>query len=278
MKNNGKSIKENELKEGKIEDTEDKWNKIKTKIKDIIAWIISIFFILCFLMYKNDIPGPAICALIVGLLLLPPIDKRIKEKLSNQKEKYQTIKVILAIILGLIFFCSIPEDNVNTNQTTTVAQSSEMSPIDQNKVTEEDTKTKEIKENNGNYIGETKNGKKDGQGKFTWNDGTTYEGEWKNNKMDGAGTLTTPSKGVYAGNFKDNKKNGQGKYNFANGDVYEGNFEKDKMSGQGKYTFLNGEIYYGEFSNNQFNGQGTYTKDGKSYSGTWKNNELKSKK
>ena len=47
------------------------------------------------------------------------------------------------------------------------------------------------------------------------------------------------------------------------------------MSGQGKYTFKNGDTYSGEFSDNQFNGQGTYTMNGKTYTGTWKNNEYK---
>ena len=39
------------------------------------------------------------------------------------------------------------------------------------------------------YIGEWKDGKKDGQGKQTYSNGDIYVGEWKNNKQNGEGTL-----------------------------------------------------------------------------------------
>lgn len=42
---------------------------------------------------------------------------------------------------------------------------------------------------------------------------------------------------------------------------------------QEKELIANGDTYVGDFEDNKFNGQGTYTKDGKKYTGTWKNNE-----
>lgn len=69
------------------------------------------------------------------------------------------------------------------------------------------------------------------------------------------------------------KKSGQGTYKFTNNDTYTGNWKSDKMSGEGTYKFANGDTYVGNFEDNQFSGQGTYTKDGKKYTGTWKNNE-----
>ena len=45
------------------------------------------------------------------------------------------------------------------------------------------------------------------------------------------------------------------------------------MSGKGTYTFDNGEKYVGDFKNNKFNGKGTYSKNGKVYTGTWKDNQ-----
>ena len=42
---------------------------------------------------------------------------------------------------------------------------------------------------NGKYIGEWKNGKKEGKGIHCWNDekfkGDKYDGEWKNDKKEG---------------------------------------------------------------------------------------------
>ena len=37
-------------------------------------------------------------------------------------------------------------------------------------------------DSDGKYIGETKNGKQNGQGTYIYHDGRKYEGEWKNGK------------------------------------------------------------------------------------------------
>ena len=39
------------------------------------------------------------------------------------------------------------------------------------------------------YTGNFKNGYPDGEGKYTWKNGSTYEGSWKNGLFDGVGTL-----------------------------------------------------------------------------------------
>lgn len=248
---------------------------MKEKIKDIILWIISTFFIITFIVYIQQIPIPSICILIAGVMLLPPINKKIKIKLQEKEHKYTISKNIIIIVFVLIFFVNIP-----TNQNTNINVAGiETTPTTQNKIIENETvEIPEIKntiETNGTYTGNRENGKKSGTGTFKWNDGTVYEGEWKEDKINGKGKLTIPNKGTYEENFENGKKEGQGIYTFQNGDIYEGSFSKDKMSGQGKYTFSNGDTYYGEFLDNQFNGQGTYTINGKSYTGTWKNNEYK---
>ena len=47
-----------------------------------------------------------------------------------------------------------------------------------------------IKEyDNGKYIGEWKNGKREGKGIYYWNNGDIYEGDWKNNKGEGKGII-----------------------------------------------------------------------------------------
>ena len=42
------------------------------------------------------------------------------------------------------------------------------------------------------YVGEYKDGKRHGQGTYTWFDGGKYEGEWKDGEHHGQGTLTLP--------------------------------------------------------------------------------------
>lgn len=57
-------------------------------------------------------------------------------------------------------------------------------------------------ENGDTYIGEFKNGAFDGQGTFTSKDGWTYVGQFKKGLADGKGKLTTENKTVYEGQFK----------------------------------------------------------------------------
>ena len=42
------------------------------------------------------------------------------------------------------------------------------------------------------YLGEYKDGKKHGKGRYTWSDGGIYVGKWKDGKEDGHGTYTSP--------------------------------------------------------------------------------------
>ena len=52
------------------------------------------------------------------------------------------------------------------------------------------------------YVGELKDGKKHGQGTFTWADGgTKYVGAWQDNEMNGEGTYNTAD-AEYVGTMK----------------------------------------------------------------------------
>ena len=72
--------------------------------------------------------------------------------------------------------------------------------------------------NGGKYVGEYKDGKKNGQGTLTYTDGRMYEGEWKNGKQNGQGTETFPDGGKYVGEYKDGLRHGQGTTTFYDGD------------------------------------------------------------
>ena len=112
-----------------------------------------------------------------------------------------------------------------------------------------------INTNKGKYVGEWKDGKKHGQGTFTYG-----KGKWEGEK--------------YEGEFKDGYRHGQGTYTWSNGDKYIGEFNNDKPNGQGTYTWSDGRKYEGEFKDGIKHGQGTFTSVmGNKYVGEWKENK-----
>ena len=75
------------------------------------------------------------------------------------------------------------------------------------------------------YVGEYKDGKRHGQGTYTFPDGKKYVGGWKDSKYHGQGTLTSSDGKYFVGEFKDSKpwnitgydKNGNIKRKWVNG-------------------------------------------------------------
>ena len=65
--------------------------------------------------------------------------------------------------------------------------------------------TKEIKYNDGKYVGQVVNGKAEGKGIRYWDDGERYEGDFKNGKIEGKGIYYYNNGDRYEGNFKNNK-------------------------------------------------------------------------
>ena len=112
------------------------------------------------------------------------------------------------------------------------------------------------------YEGEWKNGKKEGKGKFYCNkepfDGDRYEGNWKNDKQDGKGTYFFKDGDIYDGNWKDGKQEGKGIYDYNDGNRYEGDFKNGIIEGKGIYYYSNGERYEGDFRKGKREGKGIY--------------------
>ena len=73
---------------------------------------------------------------------------------------------------------------------------------------------------NGKYVGHIKDTKRNGKGKYIWNDGNEYEGDWV-----------------------DDLKQGHGTFRWACGDIYDGDYSKDRREGTGLKTYANGDIY-----------------------------------
>ena len=64
--------------------------------------------------------------------------------------------------------------------------------------------------NGTKYVGEWKNGNRNGQGTTTTDKGDSYVGEWKDDKPNVQGTMIFSIGGSYVGEWKDGKYNGQG--------------------------------------------------------------------
>ena len=130
--------------------------------------------------------------------------------------------------------------------------------------------------NNGKYVGQFKDGKRNGQGTYFWASGSKYEGQYKDGKRNGQGTFTWTNGDKYVGQFINDNRTGQGTYTWTNGDKYVGQFINENRTGQGTYTFANGNKYVGQFKDNKYDGFGTlYNTNGSIFQqGLWRDNEF----
>ena len=122
----------------------------------------------------------------------------------------------------------------------------------------------------GDYAGQTLNGRRHGQGTFTYTTGHVYEGQWEDDLRCGNGILSCNGKVIYEGQWKDDKYHGYGEYTYNNGTIYAGYWEDGLCHGQGTCTYADGIIYEGEWAKGQRHGHGTCTyADGAVYEGQW---------
>jgi hypothetical protein len=110
---------------------------------------------------------------------------------------------------------------------------------------------KEIKYDNGRYVGQVVNDKREGKGIRYWKNGDRYEGDYKNDKMEGKGIYYYKSGNRYEGDWKNDKFEGKGIYYYSNGDRYEGDWKNEKRDGKGIKYYSNGDRNMGDYSNNE---------------------------
>lgn len=87
------------------------------------------------------------------------------------------------------------------------------------------------------YDGRIKNGKREGNGVYCYQNGDEFRGEWKNDQKM------------------------MGSYRFSGGASFEGRFKKNEMN-YGVMIYENGESYEGEFANGERHGIGCYRSKG----------------
>ena len=96
-----------------------------------------------------------------------------------------------------------------------------------------------------------KNGKKEGDGKFIFEDGNYYIGQFKDDLFNGKGIIYYKNGNImYEGYLKNNKKEGHGKFIYENGNYYICQIKDDLRNGKGIVYYKNGNIMYeGDFKN-----------------------------
>ena len=111
-----------------------------------------------------------------------------------------------------------------------------------------------------------------GNGIYTWDDGTQYNGEWLNRQQHGSGIYSSKEY-TYDGEWFEGKWHGFGVYTSTNGEKYEGNWLNGKQNGSGIYSCKD-FTYDGELRDGKANGIGTQTWDnGDKYEGEWKDDK-----
>lgn len=95
----------------------------------------------------------------------------------------------------------------------------------------------------GEYVGEWRDGEKNGFGKFSWSDGDFYSGEWKAGVMHGTGEFKWACGDVYVGEWKDGVIDGVGKMTWKSGEYYDGEWKAGVRHGKGVYKNPNGNLF-----------------------------------
>ena len=97
-----------------------------------------------------------------------------------------------------------------------------------------------------------------------------YQGFWENGRRHGEGLFTYKNGDVYSGWWKFGDKEGYGTYEFKDTQMKMiGDWEKGQLK-NGRWTYPNGVYWQGAFENNKPRGEGTwFFKNGNSLAGTF---------
>ena len=158
-------------------------------------------------------------------------------------------------------------------------------------------KYQKITEDNCSYIGEWKNGKRDGIGLLCWEkekflgyfiennvngygrlcgqNGDTYKGYWKNYQADGWGIYYISKGAFFRGMWSKDKQNGFGVERWPRWSIFFGDYFMGNKNGFGILNFESKAWYEGQFKNGIISGIGSFFfEDGRRYQGMWKNNRM----
>ena len=103
----------------------------------------------------------------------------------------------------------------------------------------------------GEYQGYWENGRRHGEGVFTYPNGDIYSGWWKFGKKEGTGTYVSKETGMRMQGIWANSEMSTGRWIYPNGVFYEGSFKNNKPSGEGTWHFDNGNTLKGVYTQKQ---------------------------
>ena len=126
------------------------------------------------------------------------------------------------------------------------------------------------------YIGQIKNNKCNGYGKFKNQYNDLIMGIFNNNSLHIYGIIEEKRiNSIYEGELQYNAFNGIGVESFEDGASYYGQFYNNKKHGIGTYIWSNDFQYQGEWKNGEINGLGIFRDDkGRNYEGNWANGKM----
>eukprot|EP00301_Raphidiophrys_heterophryoidea_P004298 c1187_g1_i1.p1 GENE.c1187_g1_i1~~c1187_g1_i1.p1 ORF type:complete len:635 (-),score=165.17 c1187_g1_i1:137-2008(-) len=102
------------------------------------------------------------------------------------------------------------------------------------------------------YVGTFMDNTPEGFGTFYYKaSGEVYAGRYHNGRKTGNGTYTFSSGAKYVGGYVDGQKHGYGVYKDAKGDTYEGEYKEGKKNGLGTMTYANGKVESGRFADDR---------------------------
>ena len=99
----------------------------------------------------------------------------------------------------------------------------------------------------GSYNGYWCNGKRHGEGIFTYPNGDTYSGWWKYGDKGGTGTYTFKESGMKLTGEWEGGAMCTGRWIYPNGLYYTGTFKNNKPDGKGEWKFAKGGVLCGEY-------------------------------
>ena len=120
--------------------------------------------------------------------------------------------------------------------------------------------------NNSSYVGEIKNGVKDGIGIFKWPDGSKYEGEFIKDRIEGQGVIYYLDGNIYKGQILDGLPHGYGEFIWNNENRYIGNYFNGQKEGFGIYIMISENLreyisYFGFWKKGKQDGFGIIIKN-----------------
>ena len=98
-----------------------------------------------------------------------------------------------------------------------------------------------VEPNGTKFVGEHRDGSKEGKGVLTFKSGHTYKGEFKNDAQHGHGEETLVGGQKYVGEYREGRFNGKGTLYLPDGATIIGTWKNSQLEGVGEYRSAQGQ-------------------------------------